>query len=60
MKTRNSFSQTIYKNKGKFLHNMIVNVVSPMSLDVVFKKIGFVIQKGLVAQLIARLSFIHV
>jgi len=27
-------------------------------MDVVFKMIGFAIQKGLVAQLVARLSFI--
>jgi len=34
------------------------NVMSPRSIDVVFKMIGFAIQKGLVAQLVARLSFI--
>ncbi|KAL6574097.1 hypothetical protein OROHE_001639 [Orobanche hederae] len=31
------------------------NVMTPTSLDVVFKKIGFVIQKGLAVQLVARL-----
>ncbi|KAK2356314.1 hypothetical protein QL285_093659 [Trifolium repens] len=41
----------------KIMHN---NVVSPRSLDVVFKKIDFAIQKGLAAQLVAHLPFTHV
>jgi hypothetical protein len=36
------------------------NVMSPRSMNVVFTKIGFVIQKGLAAQLIIRLPSIHV
>nr|GFD10085.1 signal recognition particle, SRP19 subunit [Tanacetum cinerariifolium] len=31
------------------------NVMTPRSTDVVFKRIGFAIQKGLAAQLVARL-----
>jgi hypothetical protein len=34
------------------------NVVSPKSVNVVFQRLGFVIQKGLAAQLITRLPFI--
>ncbi|KAK2384559.1 GDSL esterase/lipase [Trifolium repens] len=41
----------------KIMHN---NVVSPRSMDVVFKRIGFAIQKGLAAQLVARLPFTYV
>ena len=36
------------------------NVVSPKSMNVVFTRIGFAIQKGLAAQLVARLPSIHV
>jgi hypothetical protein len=36
------------------------NIVSPRFMDVVFQRLGFVIQKGLAAQLVARLPFIHV
>jgi hypothetical protein len=36
------------------------NVISPMSMDVVFKRIGFAILKGLAAQLVAHLPFTHV
>ena len=32
------------------------NVISPISSDVVFKRISFTIQKGLAAQLVARLQ----
>jgi hypothetical protein len=42
---------------GDFMHN---NIVSSRSMDVVFKRIGFAIQKGLATQLVARLPFIHV
>ncbi|GKC94744.1 hypothetical protein Tco_1160186 [Tanacetum coccineum] len=35
---------------------MHINVMTPRSTDVVFKRIGFAIQKGLAAQLVARLS----
>ncbi|MCI06960.1 auxilin-like protein, partial [Trifolium medium] len=36
------------------------NVVSPRAMNVIFKRIDFVIQKGLAAQLVARLPFIHI
>jgi len=36
------------------------NVMSPRSTNVVFTKINFAIQKGLAAQLVARLPSIHV
>jgi hypothetical protein len=36
------------------------NVVSPKSMNVVFKRLGFAIQKGLAAQLVAHLPFINV
>jgi hypothetical protein len=36
------------------MHN---NIVSPRSMDVVFKRIDFAIQKGLAAQFVARLPF---
>jgi hypothetical protein len=36
------------------------NIVSPKSMNVVFQKLGFSIQKGLAAQLVARIPFIHV
>jgi hypothetical protein len=39
------------------MHN---NVVALRSIDVVFKMIGFAIQKGLAAQLVAHLPFTHV
>jgi hypothetical protein len=39
---------------------MYSNVVFPSSQNVVFKRIGFVIQKGLAAQLVARLPSIKV
>jgi hypothetical protein len=39
---------------------MYSNVVFPRSQNVVFKRIGFVIQKGLAAQLVACLSSIQV
>nr|GEX03266.1 putative reverse transcriptase domain-containing protein [Tanacetum cinerariifolium] len=38
----------------RIMHN---NVMTPRSTDVVFKRIGFAIQKGLAAQLVARLPF---
>jgi hypothetical protein len=38
------------------MHN---NVVSPKFMNVVFQKLGFVIQKGLATQLVARLPFIR-
>jgi hypothetical protein len=41
----------------KTMHN---NIVSPRSMDVVFKRIGFVIQKGLMAQLVVCLPFTRV
>jgi hypothetical protein len=34
------------------------NVVSHKSLDIIFKRIGFAIQKGLAAQLVARLPYV--
>ena len=41
----------------KVMHN---NVMSPRSLNVVFTKIGFVIQRGLTAQIVAHLPSIQV
>jgi hypothetical protein len=41
----------------KVMHS---NVMSPRSMNVVFMRIGFVIQKGLAAQLVARLPSIQV
>jgi hypothetical protein len=37
----------------------ISNVVSPRATNVIFKRIGFAIKKGLATQLVARLPFIH-
>ena len=37
---------------------MYSNIISPRSTNVVFKRIGFAIQKGLAAQLVARLPSI--
>jgi hypothetical protein len=34
--------------------------MTPRSMDVVFRRLGFAIQKGLTAQLVARLPLIHV
>jgi hypothetical protein len=36
------------------------NVVSPRNINIVFKRIDFVIQKGLAAELVVCLSFFHV
>jgi hypothetical protein len=36
------------------------NIMSPWSMNVVFQKLGFAIQKGLATQLIVRLPFIKV
>ncbi|KAK2421138.1 hypothetical protein QL285_031796 [Trifolium repens] len=47
----------ILKRVQRVMHS---NVVSPRSLDIVFKRIGFGIQKGLAAQLVARLPSIQV
>ena len=41
----------------KVMHS---NVMSPRSMNVVFTRIGFVIQKGLAAQLVTRLHSIQV
>jgi len=40
----------------KVMHS---NVMSPRSMNVVFTRIGFAIQKGLTAQLVARLPSIQ-
>ncbi|GKE49973.1 hypothetical protein Tco_1481231 [Tanacetum coccineum] len=40
---------------SRFQRVMHSNVMTPRSTDVVFKRIGFAIQKGLAAQLVARL-----
>ena len=42
----------LLKRVQRVMHS---NVMSPRSMDVVFKRIGFAIQKGLAAQLVARL-----
>jgi hypothetical protein len=47
----------ILKRVQKVMHS---NMASPRSLDVMFKRIGFAIQKGLAAQLVARLPSIKV
>jgi hypothetical protein len=47
----------LLKRIQKVMHS---NVVSPKSMNVVFQRLGFAIQKGLAAQLVARLPFIHV
>jgi hypothetical protein len=36
------------------------NIVAPKSMNIVFQRLGFAIQKGLAAQLVARLPFINV
>jgi hypothetical protein len=36
------------------------NIVAPKSMNIVFQKLGFAIQKGLAAQLVVRLPFINV
>ncbi|KAK2386941.1 hypothetical protein QL285_060775 [Trifolium repens] len=36
------------------------NVVTPRYIDVVFRRLGFAIQKGLAARFVIRLPFIHV
>jgi hypothetical protein len=36
------------------------NVMSPMSMNVVFQRLSFAIQKSLAAQFVVRLPFIHV
>ncbi|KAL7616032.1 hypothetical protein Lser_V15G02805 [Lactuca serriola] len=43
----------LLKRVQRIMHS---NVISPRSLDVFFKRINFTIQKGLAAQLVARLS----
>ncbi|KAL5709901.1 hypothetical protein ACHQM5_020530 [Ranunculus cassubicifolius] len=47
----------LLKRVQKVMHS---NVMTPRSVDVVFKRIGFAIQKGLAAQLVARLPSISV
>ncbi|KAL5703887.1 hypothetical protein ACHQM5_022381 [Ranunculus cassubicifolius] len=42
----------LLKRVQRVMHS---NVMTPRSMDVVFKRIGFAIQKGLAAQLVARL-----
>jgi hypothetical protein len=39
---------------------MYNNVVTPRSIDVVFRRLGFDIQKGLATQLVACLPLVHV
>jgi hypothetical protein len=36
------------------------NVMSPMSMNVVFQRLSFAIQKSLAGQFVVRLPFIHV
>jgi hypothetical protein len=47
----------ILKRVQRVMHS---NVVFPRSLDIVFKRIGFAVQKRLAAQLVARLPYIQV
>ncbi|MCI37174.1 ATPase family AAA domain-containing protein, partial [Trifolium medium] len=50
-------TMTILKRVQRVMHS---NVVSARSQDVVFKRVGFAIQKGVAAQLVARFPFIQV
>ncbi|MCH86889.1 auxilin-like protein [Trifolium medium] len=47
----------LLKRVQRVMHN---KVVLPRSMDVVFQRLSFVIDKGLTAQLVVRLVFIHV
>jgi hypothetical protein len=47
----------LLKRIQKVMHS---NAVSPKSMNVVFQRLCFAIQKGLAAQLVARLPFIYV
>jgi hypothetical protein len=47
----------IFKRVQRVMHS---NLMSPRSQDVVFKMINFTIQKGLTAQIVARLHVIKV
>jgi hypothetical protein len=47
----------LLKRVQRVMHS---NVMTPRSMDVVFRRLGFAIQKGFVAQLVARLPLIHV
>jgi hypothetical protein len=46
----------LLKRVQRVLHG---NIVTPMSIDVVFRRLGFAIQKGLAAQLVACLPSVH-
>jgi hypothetical protein len=45
----------IFKRVQRVMHS---NLMSPRSQDVVFKKVGFTIQKGIATLLVARLPSI--
>jgi hypothetical protein len=47
----------LLKRVQRVMHS---NVMTPRSMDVVFRRLGFAIQKGLAAQLVVRLPLIHV
>jgi hypothetical protein len=47
----------LLKRIQKVMHS---NVMSPRSMNEVFQKLGFAMQKGLAAQLVVRLPFIYV
>jgi hypothetical protein len=47
----------LLKRVQTIMHN---NIVSHRSLNVVFRRIDFAIQKGLAAQLVARQPLIHI
>jgi uncharacterized membrane protein YadS len=47
----------LLKRIQKVLHS---NIMSPKSMNVVFQRLSFVVQKGLAAQLAFHLPFIHV
>jgi hypothetical protein len=55
----NSSAQEVVSLLQRVQKVMNKNVVSPGAMNVIFKRIDFVFQKGLAAQLVARLSFIH-
>jgi hypothetical protein len=47
----------LLKRVQKVMHS---NIVAPKSMNIVFQRLGFAIQKGLAAQLVVRLPFINV
>jgi hypothetical protein len=46
----------ILKRVQKVMHN---NVMSPRFMNIIFQRLSFAIPKGLAAQLVTHLSFLH-